>query len=302
MNLDNIGVSTVKDSTAFKKIQFFSKTNPTNLFNIKSDFENSFNKLNTYYRTDLDLNESYTYGMDRQHNYTSLSSTLPMFSTLLDQGSVTKCIDYNFNTNPSNKTLLGSNRLNYDSVQKSDSSLENIISNYNKLLPLKLTSLNQFDFSTFLNLPNVFAVLGAENDSKQYSNPFKYSLNLKHKKKLVSNIETLVDNTKLDTNSLSTINTQNHFNNSTYNNENTLKFKDYKSSNAQFLGSERTPRLLNNLNSNTFKWNTSGSTNTVNSISNQISGYGGSQNSVYSAALSNWSDLDKHSRFANNMV
>jgi hypothetical protein len=240
--------------------------------------------------------------MDRQHNYTSLSSTLPMFSTLLDRGSVTKCLNYNFNTNSSNTALSSINRLNYDSVQKSDFRFENTITNYNKLLPLKLSSLNQFDFSTFLNLPNVFSVLGAENDSKQYSNPFKYSLNLKHKKKLIPNIETLSDNTKLDTNTLSVVDTQNHFNSSAYNNENTLKFKDYKSSNAQFLGSERTTRLLNNLNSNSFKWNTSGSTNTVNSLTNNISGYGGSQNSIYSSALSNWSDFDKHSRFANNMV
>jgi len=55
MNLDDIVVSTVKDSTAFKKIQFFSKTNPTNLFNIKSDFQNSLNKVNSYYLNDLDL-------------------------------------------------------------------------------------------------------------------------------------------------------------------------------------------------------------------------------------------------------
>jgi hypothetical protein len=38
-----------------------------------------------------------------------------------------------------------------------------------------------------------------------------------------------------------------------YNTENMLKFKDYKSSNLQFLGSERTTRLLNNVNSNSYK-------------------------------------------------
>jgi hypothetical protein len=99
MNLDNIGVSTLKDSTAFKKIQFFSKTNPTSLFNVKSDFQNSLNKLNTLFLNDLDLNQSYTYGMDRQHNYTSLSSTLPMFSTLMDNKSTEKFFSYNLNHN-----------------------------------------------------------------------------------------------------------------------------------------------------------------------------------------------------------
>ena len=44
-----------------------------------------------------------------------------------------------------------------------------------------------------------------------------------------------------------------NFSDHLYNTENTLKFKDYKSSNAQFLGSERTARLLTNLNSNSYK-------------------------------------------------
>jgi hypothetical protein len=97
MNLDNIGISTLKDSTAFKKIQFFSKTNPTTLFNVKSDFQNSLNKLNSFFINDLDLNQSYTYGLDRQHAYTSLSSTLPMFSTLMDSKGINKFFDYNLN-------------------------------------------------------------------------------------------------------------------------------------------------------------------------------------------------------------
>ena len=50
--------------------------------------------------------------------------------------------------------------------------------------------------------------------------------------------------------------------------ESNLKFKDYKSSNAQFLGSERTPRLLNNLNSNLYKWNTLATSNVITNISN----------------------------------
>jgi hypothetical protein len=99
MNLDNIGISTLKDSTAFKKIQFFSKTNPTSIFNVKSDFQNSFNKLNNLYLNDVDLNNSYTYVIDRQHTYTSLSSSLPNSSTLIDNKSVNKFFEYNLNRN-----------------------------------------------------------------------------------------------------------------------------------------------------------------------------------------------------------
>jgi hypothetical protein len=186
MNLDNVGLSTVKDSTAFKKIQFFSKTNPNSLFNIKSDFQNSFTKLSTYYNNDLDLNSSYTYGMDRQHNYMSLSATLPAFSTLLDNVSVDKFFSYNFSNtsvNPSNNNLE-LNRLSY-SPNTDKNNTESLVNNYSKLLPQTLNRLNSLDFLLFLKLPNTFAVLGAENDSKQYANPFKFALNLKHKKKVL---------------------------------------------------------------------------------------------------------------------
>lgn len=146
MDLDNIGISTVKDSTAFKKVQFFSKSNPSNLFNVKSDFQNSFDKLSSYYLSDLDLNQSYTYGMDRQHNYASLSSSLPMFSTLMDRNSSEKFFSYNLNTKPvSNTNSLSINRLRSDENSNNDSLISTITPNLNKLLPNH--KINSFDFS-----------------------------------------------------------------------------------------------------------------------------------------------------------
>jgi hypothetical protein len=250
MNLDNIGVSTIKDSTAFKKIQFFSKTNPTNLFNIKSDFQNSFNKLNSLYLNDLDLNQSYTYGMDRQHTYTSLSSSLPMFSTLLDRSSVDKFFNYNFSQEfktPSNKLSL--NRFDYTSTSLNRLD-ETLLNSYSKLLP---NTLGTLDFPLFIKIPNIFSILGAENDSKQYSNNFKFLLNFKHKKKNIHNFDFSLNNINRNKLSIESLDPTSTFNSQNFNTENTLKFKDYKSSNAQFLGSERTVRLLNNLNSNQFK-------------------------------------------------
>jgi hypothetical protein len=253
MNLDNIGVSTIKDSTAFKKIQFFSKTNPSNLFNVKSDFQNSFYKVNNLYLNDLDLNNSYTYGMDRQHTYTSLSTTLPNFNTKLDGNSIDKFFNYNFNYSLNNNNSLGNvgiNRLNYslssNNYESSINNIFNLVSNNTGNFKANL------DFSTLLKVPNIISVLGAENDSKQYSNGFKFLLNLKYKKKSIYNLNHL-NNNVLPNELLSSNNFSNNFSNLLYNSENTLKFKDYKSSNAQFLGSERTVRLLNNLNSNLYK-------------------------------------------------
>lgn len=298
LNLDNIGVSTLKDSTAFKKIQFFSKTNPTNLFNVKSDFQNSYNKLNNLYLNDLDLNQSYTYGMDRQHAYTSLSSSLPMYSTLMDNKSVNKFFSYNFSQNFSTMdNSLDVNRLRYNTnYNGSTRSVETLTNNYNKLLPSSLNA----DFSIFLKIPNILSVLSSENDSKQHSNNFKFLLNFKHKKKGIQNLNYLMGGYTDGTEN--TLDPTNTFSNQTYNSNNILKFKDYKSSNAQFLGSERTVRLLNNLNSNSYKWNTSGSPNLPNTLSNNLLDFGNSQDYIYSASLSNWSDFDKYTRFANNIV
>jgi hypothetical protein len=303
MNLDNIGVSTIKDSTAFKKIQFFSKSNPTNLFNVKSDFQNSFKKLNNYYLTDLALNESYTYGMDRQHTHTSLSSTLPNFSTLLDQNSINKFFNYNFNFSKNNTTnTLELNRFNYPKNNNSTSNSEFLLGNIHKLLPAKLNNINYTDFYTFLAVPNNTSVLGAENDSKQYSNSFKFLLNFKHKKKSLTNYNYILNTLPNNDTFTKSVDPTNNFNNHLYNTENTLKFKDYKSSNAQFLGSERTVRLLTNVNSNTFKWNTSYSPNLPTTLENNLLDYGKSQNYVYSTSLSNWSDFNKYLRFGNNNI
>jgi hypothetical protein len=187
MNLDTIGTSTVKDSTAFKKIQFFSKTDPTSIFSIQSDFQQSFNKINSLYTNDLTLNTSYNYGMDRQHNYTSLTSTLPLFNTLLDNNSLYKYFGYNFNNSTQQKpntNILNNNRLSYQTNGDGNNSIESSTYESFKLLPFKYLRFNELDFISFLKSPNIFSILSAENDSKQYSNPLKISLGLGFKKKI----------------------------------------------------------------------------------------------------------------------
>lgn len=302
MNLDDIGVSTVKDSTAFKKIQFFSKIDPSSLFNTRSDFQHTFNKLGGYYNNDTDLNYSYSYGMDRQHNYTSLSSTLPLFSTLLDSRSVDKFLSYNFSNisgrgskQPNNN--LSINRLSYGDGSSQHNSTSN---NYTNLLPDNLKKSSDLDFQLFLKSPSILSVLNAETDSKQLSNTFKFSLNFRHKKKLIWDLQNAMSN--LGTENLTSPNATTKFISQVYNTENLFKFKDLKSSNAQFLGSERTVRLLNNLNSNSYKWNSSSHTNTADSTSSRVHSYGNNQSMIYNSSLMNWLDYDKAVKHSNNLV
>jgi hypothetical protein len=190
--------------------------------------------------------------MDRQHTYTPLTASLPNFSSLLDKPSLDKFTDYNLNNKLGGTSpyVANINRLNY-SNSTTTPGLESKVHGISKLLPSKLSTLNNLDLTLFLKVPNIISVLGAENDSKQYSNNFKFLLNFKHKKKQIPNLPYLLNNSALD-DSLSN-NPHNNFSYSLYNTENNLKFKDYKSNNAQFLGSERTVRLLTNLNSNSYK-------------------------------------------------
>merc|ERR1711939_565377 len=127
------------------------------LFNLQSDFENSFNKLSTLYNNDLSINLSQTYGMDRQHNYISLSAGLPLFSTLVDTNSVEKFYKYNFNTSNLNLgnnsyNTYNVNRLTYNSDTANSGSLNyaSALHNYYKLLPNHTHRFNNLNFSYFL--------------------------------------------------------------------------------------------------------------------------------------------------------
>jgi hypothetical protein len=191
--------------------------------------------------------------MDRQHAYAPLAASLPNFSSLLDKPSLDKFTTYNLNNKlgGTDSYTANINRLSYSNNCAVTPGLESKIHDVSKLLPSKLSTLNNLDLTLFLKIPNIVSVLGAENDSKQYSNNFKFLLNFKHKKKQIPNLPYLLNNSALD-DSLSN-NPRNNFSHGLYNTENNLKFKDYKSNNAQFLGSERTVRLLTNLNSNSYK-------------------------------------------------
>jgi hypothetical protein len=215
-----------------------------------------------------------------------MSSTLPSYTTLLDLKSLDKMFSYNFNRSDKavNNNLLNTNRYSYDS---SSTSLRNDTNLYNyfKLFPKNFLNQTGVDFSIFMKIPNLFQILNNENDSKQFSNPFKFSLNFNHKKKSLTNLNSFfIDNnpSNLDYNT-----PVNNFSHSIYNTENLLKFKDLKSNNLQFLGSERTVRLLKNLISLLSIWNISSSPNVTSSVSANLLNFGSSLNDVYNSSLSN---------------
>jgi hypothetical protein len=74
--------------------------------------------------------DTYQYGSARQHNYSSLNSFLPAFSTLVDNNSFKKFFDYSLNTSESkSNTILSNNFFNNqkESYNNSDKNLDSTI-------------------------------------------------------------------------------------------------------------------------------------------------------------------------------
>jgi hypothetical protein len=251
MDLDQIGLSTVRNSTAFKKIQYFSKINTAPIFNTVSDYETTYSKLGGLYKLDSNLVDSLDYGISRQQEELSILSSCGSFSTFLDNTSFNKLFNYN-------NTLydfISSNPLDisrYKYVSGITDGGKYLVEN--QIVKALDNSYSKKDFSIFKDFivqPNAFSVLSNESDSKQFSNNFKYSLGLKAKRKLQWNFKWCGDTSLISDISIGS--PYNFFSSHLFNSENLLKFKDLKSSNMQFLGSEKTARFISNINASNFK-------------------------------------------------
>jgi len=98
MDFDSAGLSTYKNSNAFKKIQYFSKVNPQLLYKSNEDYSVKYQKLNSLYLNESDLFASSEYNTLRQHGFATNKSYSNNFSTTLDSSSVEKFVSYNYGT------------------------------------------------------------------------------------------------------------------------------------------------------------------------------------------------------------
>jgi hypothetical protein len=105
INFSDVGVSVSKDSDAFKKIQKFSKVTNNNITRDTLSNLNNLKKINNLYTNNNLLNStSYNYGNSGQQSKSSLNSTLPYSTTLLDQGSLKKYFSYSLGSAAADKT------------------------------------------------------------------------------------------------------------------------------------------------------------------------------------------------------
>lgn len=253
VSFNNIGLTSIKDSTAFKKIQYFSKLTNNGSSSNLSNLNNRYAKINNFYLNSYDFNNSYSYGTFRQHNYSSLNSNLASFDSLLENKGIIKFTNYTLNNKSSlyttgfsfNKSVLQNS---LDSFITTKSSLINVYKNLS--LSFNVDSSHLLNIFSFY--PNFTSILSPNSDSKTHSNVTKYGIINKNllKSKVINktklNNNSLFNNTFYTTDVLNS-SSNSSFNSSLINNNLTYTFKDLKSSNFQFLSSERNVRIPDNL-------------------------------------------------------
>jgi len=179
IDFSSVGNSISSDTNAFSKIHRLSKISSNN---VTTNFTNDnlvFSKINNLYLSNNAINQdSYQYGSARQHNYSSLNSFLPSFSTLVDTNSFKKFFDYTLNT-PSNHSSLPTNsnffNSHTDSISTPTKSSVNKLVNFtndNLVLNAGNSNYSTHFFKKFLLDFTSTVNINATNDGKNNSNPF----------------------------------------------------------------------------------------------------------------------------------
>lgn len=173
MNFDNIGANALKNSNAFRKIRDHSKVYKTNLVATPSVFADKYVRLNSLYFTENDLNNSFNYGLKRQHNLTSSSATTNVQATFLDRQSMTKFLNYNLNYNTSNNATEYF-KSNLNAVDKGDNSSAVIstTTNFNNLFEDSNT-FNTSNLKLLAAYPNIPKEMGDNSDKKDVRYPLQ---------------------------------------------------------------------------------------------------------------------------------
>ena len=183
MKFSDIGTSGVKDSAAFKKIQYFSKTNPQQLYSNISEFNSKYRKISDLYLSDIEPITTFAYGTKRQHNYASSASLTNNSNTLMDNNGLKSLLNYNHAVSIKNTSK------NIDlnqSIKLGGRESQSITTNYTTTLSTKLNdtiNANSIKGNDVLknhtNYLSKNSLLSSENDAKQFKNPMKYALNQK---------------------------------------------------------------------------------------------------------------------------
>ena len=262
MDFDSAGLPTYKNSNAFKKIQYFSKVNPQLLYKSNEDYSVKYQKLNNLYLTDSSLYGSSDYNTLRQHGFSVNKAYTNNFSTSIDRNSLDKFIGYNYNLNTDNSNSWENFTLKTES-RGSELQPTNSSNSYNSLIS-QYSDLNLNSTKDLISYPTKTAFVDSNTENKNVTNNFKYLLGNKSIKGNSLSRDAVRDNNPL--NDFVVSGDLSNFSTKLLNQNLSYRFIDLKPSSSTLLASERTPRLLNNLNPTKLNSNFSLADNNLNAL------------------------------------
>lgn len=279
-NYSKVGLSTLKDSSAFKKIQYHSKVSPQSLYGDSSNYSQRYNKLYNLYLNTNNLNDSYSYGTMRQHGYSTLASTPSQYG--LESKSVSKMLDYNYNISNSIQEAKHAKALVLSTDQSNTSYIANAVSNSSDNTSTSLEATNHASY-----ISNKQSI-SSTSDSKFHANPLK--VYLAKSNAAVTSVGTLPSG-DLPSGIKSSSPATNKTNTSS-----SYKFRDLKSSDLSFLSSDKNVRNLNDISLGKNNFNLVSESNNLSSlVSNTIDSEkhsSANELSLYSASTNNWANAE----------
>lgn len=187
LNFNDIGSSSIQEANAFKKVRMFSKTHASNLVFAPNTFTQKYKNLSSVFVNDNLFNDSYLYGLKRQHNFLSTKAAFNNQSTFFNLSSVNKIINFNFNstTNVFSKTNTSQNlnffrKLNNLKFETNSLRLNPLFNQY-----FNNTNLNSYGNIVFFN--KFMSLINDNSDKKNVHYPIYKLFNLKFKKKIFGN-------------------------------------------------------------------------------------------------------------------
>jgi len=115
IDLNAIGDNNLSNLTSFRNCQLAYKFNKSSIFESHGNYNITYSKLSDNYVNTLLTQNNHTYGITRQHNYSSLNSTLNNSHNTLDSKSVDLLLNYNADLDNLN-TDVNSNNYSKDLV------------------------------------------------------------------------------------------------------------------------------------------------------------------------------------------
>jgi hypothetical protein len=278
-DFSKIGLSSLKESSAFKKVQYHSKSPSSQLFDSSTIGYSKFDVLNKLYNTTSNLTNSKDYYTDRQDNYTSLLASQLSNKSSLESKSVDKYLSYNFNVNSTKSqlntfnSLVNSSDVNYHTDSNSASRLKN----------------NLHSNSEASAIPSVNSEASAYNinntsDGKYNNNAIKPLLAPTNSRK--SAIEAAPSSSLDLSDSISSSTANSRFSNL----ELSTKFKDLKSANLGFLSSDKNIRLLSKLHTSKGQFNLSDKNSNLSDIISEFNNNSAvtKELAVYNSSTKDW--------------